>query len=262
MHVLRVIARGRTEGMSLSLICQQSGLNKSTAHRLASALVSAGLVQQDEESRLYYLGAECYALGLVAAARFGLHHDVDQPVRRLAEQTGDAAFFSLRQGVYSLCLIRHEGNYPLKTHILQAGDRHPLGVGGGSLSMLAALDDTEVDHTLDLIMDDIDRAYPGYTRDILLEQVRLTRERGFAVNRGLVLRGSWGFGMPVRGASGQIIGAFSIATVESRVTPEHESYLHHLLAHEVQTLEQHLRKREKLCAPAPFPAPLAAQAVI
>ena len=45
LHVLRVIARGRDQGVGLSAICRQSGLNKSTAHRLASALVAAGLVE-------------------------------------------------------------------------------------------------------------------------------------------------------------------------------------------------------------------------
>src|SRR3546814_6587222 len=92
----------------LSVICRQTGLNKSTVHRLTAALITDGLVQQDEQTRRYFLGAECYALGLVASDRFGLHNFVGQPVLRLAAATGDAAFFSLRQGSHSLCLLREE----------------------------------------------------------------------------------------------------------------------------------------------------------
>lgn len=252
LSVLHVIARGRDQGVALSSICQQSGLNKSTAHRLASALVAAGMVEQDAQTRLYFLGVECHALGLVAAARFGLHHDVDMPVRRLAQHTGDAAFFSVRQGAWSLCLLRHEGNYPLKSHVLQAGDRHPLGVGGGSLSMLAALADAEIDQVLAAVMDEIRLAFPGYTRESLLGQVAATRRQGFAVNRGQVLKGSWGFGVPVRNPEGQVIGAYSIATVESRVTPEREQFLGDLLAQEARALEQILCAR----ASAPGLAPV------
>lgn len=241
--MLRVIARGRDQGVGLSDICRQSGLNKSTAHRLASALVAAGMVEQDDTSRLYFLGAECHALGLVAASRFGLHHDVDWPVRRLAEQSGDAAFFSLRQGAWSLCLLRHEGHYPLKSHVLQAGDRHPLGVGGGSLSMLAALDDAEVQQTLDTVMDEIRLSFPQYTRSFLLAEVATTRQRGFAVNRGQVLKGSWGFGVAVRDPDGQVVGAYSIATVESRVTADREIELRDLLQKEARALEQLLSRR-------------------
>lgn len=243
LHVLRVIARGRDQGVGLSAICRESGLNKSTAHRLASALVAAGMVQQDDTSRQYFLGAECYALGLVAASRFGLHHDVDWPVRRLAEQSGDAAFFSLRQGAWSLCLLRHEGQYPLKSHVLQAGDRHPLGVGGGSLSMLAALEDPQVRQTLDTVMEEIRLTFPQYTREALMAEVAITRQRGFAVNRGQVLKGSWGFGVPVRGPHGQVVGAYSIATVESRVTPEREIELRDMLQKEAHALEHLLSTR-------------------
>lgn len=248
ISVLRCIARGRNQGVALSIICRQTGLNKSTVHRLTTALIINGLVQQDEQTRRYFLGAECYALGLVASDRFGLHNFVGQPVRRLAATTGDAAFFSLRQGTHSLCLLREEGNYPLKSHVLQAGDRHPLGVGGGSLSMLAALDDAEVESLLHQNMEDIALVYPNYTREALLEHVQATRARGYALNRGMVLKGSWGLGVAVRDPDGKVVGAYSIATVESRMTPEREAQLYGLLRKEADALEEYLRERGLPCA--------------
>src|SRR3546814_19210055 len=78
------------------------------------------------------LGAECHALGLVASDRFGCHKIAASPVSRLAHETGDAAFFSIRQAVYALCLLRDEGSFPLKSRVLLAGDGHPLGLGGRS----------------------------------------------------------------------------------------------------------------------------------
>ncbi|MBV2181143.1 MAG: IclR family transcriptional regulator [Castellaniella sp.] len=243
ISVLRGIARGRGEGAALSVICRQTGLNKSTVHRLTAALIAEGLVQQDAQTRRYLLGAECYALGLVASDRFGLQNVVGQPVRRLAAETGDAAFFSVRQGTHALCLLREEGNYPLKSHVLQVGDRHPLGVGGGSLSMLAALDDAQVAHCLDQNMDDISLLFPGFTRQLLLELVHRARKRGYAVNPGLVLKGSWGVGVAVRDPDGQVLGAYSIATVETRMSPERESQLYDLLKKEADTLEKRLREQ-------------------
>lgn len=243
VSVLRSIARGRTGGTGLSVICQQTGLNKSTVHRLTAALISEGLVQQDEHTRRYCLGAECYALGLVASPRFGLHNVVSQPVRRLADESGDAAFFSVRQGSHGLCLIREEGSYPLKSHVLQAGDRHPLGVGGGTLSMLAALDDEQVKYCLDQNMDDISLMYTQFSREALEALVHRTREQGYAVNPGLVLKGSWGVGVAVRDPDGHVIGAYSIATVESRMSPEREAQLYGLLKKEADILEKHLREQ-------------------
>src|SRR3546814_10659316 len=76
-----------------------------------------------------------------------------------------------------LCLLREEGSFPLKSRVLLAGDRHPLGVGGGSQAMLAALGDAEVAYCLDQNMPDISRIYPRYTRDILMDLVRQGRKK-------------------------------------------------------------------------------------
>jgi DNA-binding IclR family transcriptional regulator len=238
IKVLRCIARSRNEGVGLSGICRQTGLIKSTVHRLTSALISEGLVQQDDASRRYFLGAECHALGLVASDRFGLHKFAARPVARLARETGDAAFFSVRQDVHSLCLMREEGDYPLKSHVLLAGDQHPLGVGSGSQAMLAALSDAEVEYCLDQNAADLARLYPRYTRERLLDLVRQTREKGYALNPGLVLAGSWGLGVVVRGPDGQVLGALSIATVESRMNPEREAQLYQWLRREADALEK------------------------
>lgn len=240
IKVLRCIARSRNEGVGLSAICRQTGLIKSTVHRLTNALITEGLVQQDAGSRRYFLGAECHALGLVASDRFGLHKVAARPVARLARETGDAAFFSVRQDSYAICLMREEGDFPLKSRVLMAGDQHPLGVGGGSQAMLAALSDSEVEYCLAQNMPDIVRLYPNYTRERLLELVRLGREKGYSVNPGLVLAGSWGVGVAVRGADGQVLGALSIATVESRMNPEREAFLYRRLRQEADELEKHL----------------------
>ncbi|KAA0911160.1 IclR family transcriptional regulator [Pusillimonas sp. ANT_WB101] len=243
--VLRSIARSHENGIGLSVLCQHTKLNKSTVHRITATLISEGLVEQHEQTRRYYLGTECYTLGLIAADRFRLRNVVDEPVRRLARETGDAAFFSVRQGTHALCLLREDGNYPLKSHVLHAGDRHPLGVGGGSLAMLSAMDDKWVNDYLDRSIEDIGSLYPVYTRDVLESVVQESRSRGYAVNRGLVLKGSWGVGVAIRDPDGQVMGAYSIATVESRMSAEREAVLYRLLRTETNALEKYLQDSHK-----------------
>jgi DNA-binding IclR family transcriptional regulator len=251
IRVLRCIARSRDGGVGLAALCQQTGLIKSTVHRLTTALISEGLAEQDAKTRRYFLGPECHALGLIASDRFGLHKIAAKPVARLAQETGDAAFFSIRQDIYSLCLLREEGGYPLKSRVLLAGDRHPLGVGGGSQAMLAALDDSEIAYCLEQNMADIARLYPSYTPAVLAELIQRGRAKGYSVNRGLVLAGSWGIGVAVRSADGQVVGALSIATVESRMNPERESQLYKLLRKEADGLEKYIRMHGLSHTPAP-----------
>ena len=64
-----------------------------------------------------------------------------ESLRNLSEITMDTSFVSVKRGNYAVCLHREEGTYPVRTHALQAGNQHPLGIGAGSLAMLSALDD-------------------------------------------------------------------------------------------------------------------------
>src|SRR5690606_34188915 len=148
LGLLSMVGRHAERGVSLSDVVEESGLNKPTCRRLLLALMRAGLVDQDEESRRYYLGQEAYVLGSLASRRFGLLQLSMESLLRLSKRTEDSSFLSIRRDTYSVCLYREEGTYPVRTHALQAGFEHPLGVGAGSLAMLSALPDDEVEAVL------------------------------------------------------------------------------------------------------------------
>ncbi len=54
------------------------------------------------------------------------------------------------------------------------------------------------------------------------------------MNRGLVVPGSWGIGVPLRDEQGQVLGALSIAAVESRMDEERQFQLAKLLSREAK----------------------------
>jgi DNA-binding IclR family transcriptional regulator len=242
LRVLRAVARSRGAGISLAELTRETGLNKPTAHRLVVALMADGMAEQDKISLRYFVGPECYVLGAIANERFGLGRAAADAVARLAQWSGDSAFFSLRSDVFAVCVVREDGDYPLKTHVLQPGTRHPLGVGAGSLAMLAALDDADLEHCIEANAALLAQRYPGYTAALLREQVALTRRRGYSVNEGLVVAGSWGIGAAVRSARGDVLGALSIAAVEAHLQPLRQAELGPRLvsaAHDVEgQLEQ------------------------
>ncbi len=238
MQVLRAVSRG--DGAGLLALTRDTGMSKPTVHRLLAALAAEGMVEQDPVSRRYYLGPECHVLGSIASARFGINRLAAPIVARLAHECGDSAFFSIRRDVFAVCAMREDGDYPLKTHVLMPGDRHPLGVGAGSLSILAALDDDDAEACLQANAALIEARYPRYSLPLLRSLVREAREQGYAVNRGLVIPGSWGIGMPVRDAAGHVLGALSIAAVESRMDEDRLFQLAKLLAREVRRLQAQL----------------------
>ena len=237
------VGRAGVEGIRPADLVTASGLPKPTVRRVLKALVRAGLLDQDVESRRYHIGPETYVLGLLAGARFGIHAMSLDGLARLSRLTGDSAFLSVPRDTHAVCLHREEGSYPLRTHVLQAGDRHPLGVGAGSLAILAALPDEDVERVLEANAPILSQEpYSAYTLPALRELVLETRGNGFAFNPGMLVPGSWGIGVAVRGPDGRPAGAFSIAAVERRFDDARRQELVPLLKEEAARLERLLRK--------------------
>ncbi|MGV3550833.1 IclR family transcriptional regulator [Rhizobium sp.] len=238
--LLLLVGRAGVGGARLSDLVEQCDLSKPTVRRMLLALERAGLLDQDEVTRRYHLGPETYVLGTLASSRFGLHPIAIRSLVRLSQLSGDTAFLSIAHDVYSICLHREEGTYPIRVHALHAGDRHPLGIGAGSLALLAALDDAAMESVLEANQQVLRERYPQFTPERLRSLVAGTRSRGYSVNPGLLLTGSWGMGAVVRGEDGRVVGAISIAAVESRLTPERQKELAPLLLKEVEWIEKRL----------------------
>ncbi|MEP9348735.1 IclR family transcriptional regulator [Xanthobacter sp. KR7-225] len=235
--LLLLVGRAGADGARLSDVVERSGLPKPTVRRVLLALVRAGLVDQEEASRRYHIGPEAYVLGTLAAARFGIHALSLGALSRIATESGDCAFLTVPRDIFAVCLHREEGTFPIRTHVLQAGDRHPLGVGAGSLAILAALPDVEVERVLAANAEALATAYPGYSPQRLRHGVAETRRHGYALNPGLYVSGSWGIGVAVLDAQGRPAGALSIAAIDTRLTPERQPELAALLQREARALE-------------------------
>lgn len=255
--LLLLVGRAGTAGARLSDIVATSSLPKPTARRVLLALVRSGLLDQDPTTRRYHIGPEAYVLGVLASERFGIHALARDGLARLARESGDSAFLSVPRDDFAVCLHREEGPFPIRTHVLQAGDRHPLGIGAGSLALLAALPDAEVEAVLARNAALLAAEFPGCAPDFLLTLVGETRARGYAVNPGLVVPGSWGIGIAVPGPDGRPAGALSIAAIESRLTEDRRHALAPLLQREAERLSAALAGAQ---AGSPKPARALARA--
>ncbi|PVE21786.1 transcriptional regulator [Microvirga sp. KLBC 81] len=244
--LLLLVGRAGPSGARLSDLVEQCNLSKPTVRRMLLALVRAGLLDQDLETRRYYLGPEIYVLGTLASARFGIHSISLRPLIRLSQETGDTAFLSVPRDLYSICVHREEGPYPIRVHALHAGDRHPLGVGAGGLALLAALPDKEVEEVLAANADVLANQYPSFSPGVLRSLIRDTRARGYAINPGMMLSDSWAIGVVIRGSDGRPIGALSIAATESRLSEERQRELVPLLKREAAWIEKRLREADNL----------------
>jgi DNA-binding IclR family transcriptional regulator len=218
LALLRAVAAEGRGGARLGDVAVQTGLSRSTTHRLLTHLVQAGLLEQDLDGPHYHLGFELYELGHRASERHGLPGIARASLVRLEERSEDTVYLGTRSGDDALCTARQEGRYPIKTLTLAVGDRRPLGVGAGSLALLAALSDAEVES---VIVANTGRlgTYPSYSPDRLRQLVQRTRTDGYATNPGMVLPGMMAVGVPIHTQGERVAGALSIAAIEGRMQP-------------------------------------------
>lgn len=217
--VLDVLAAS-TFGMKLNELSSQTRLSKTTLHRLMIGLAELGWVDVNEEDGSYLLGFRPLSLALAATDRYNLAQLAAPWLRQLAEATGDTVYLSLRSGDESLCVARYEGDFPVKTLTLSVGARRPLGVGAGSLALLAYLDDSAVTRLLERTHDARERY--GIRDDTVWTLVQTSRERGYTLNDGMLVSGMSGMGTPVRTSSGYPVAAVSVAAISSRLTGDRQ----------------------------------------
>lgn len=216
MLVLRVVASKRSDGAKLAEVADETGLSRSTAHRFLGALVQAGLLEQVPAGGSYFLGLELCEIGAIAANRFGLRDAAHASMTRLTETTQDTVYMSIRHNYESICIERYEGDYPIKTLTLDIGDRRPLGVGAGSLALLAFQPDDFVSRAIALNAAEAERKW-NLTATQLFDFVAETRDKGYALNPGRVAPGMTAIGVPIFGASGEAVAAIGVGAITSRM---------------------------------------------
>jgi DNA-binding IclR family transcriptional regulator len=149
-----------------------------------------------------------------------------------------AVYLSIRQGDEAVCIVREEGSYPIKTLTLRPGDRRPLGVGAGSLALLAYLPNEEIDQLLAANADRIE----AYKLDAnkIRELVADARQRGFAYNPGLLIPGMSAIGVPVLKVGSTVFAALSVAAISERMSHRRLTEIAGLLLNEARSLQDQL----------------------
>jgi DNA-binding IclR family transcriptional regulator len=240
--VLRALGGAEPDGLTTSELARSVGLARPTAHRVLTSLLEQGLAERLVTDGRWVLGPEAYLLGVSAATRYDVTQVAMPVVRRLAQGTGESAFFSVRRGDETVCLVREDGAFPLRSHVLDVGTRFPLGVVSAGMVILAHLSTREIDEYLartDLVAEHGLQHAPDQIR----KHITATRRTGYSVNPGLVVHGSWGMAAAVFDERDRPQWALSLTGVEHRFTASRRPDLGARLLHEAHTLANTLRNR-------------------
>lgn len=199
--------------MTLAELSKAAGLNKTTTHRLLRALQSEALIDRNQASGAYCLGAGLMALGVQALASNDLRRRVRPILRSLARDTGETT--TLEVPVENSMLILDE--VPGR-HVIGAagniGTRWPMHATSTGKAYMAF-----DEGCFERIADELPPLTPKtlVRREAFQSQIVDIRRRGFASTVDELEEGFAAVATVIRGALGDVQGALSIGGPTQRM---------------------------------------------
>ena len=235
--VLRALAGHQKEGIRVTHLAKEIGLTQATTHRLLQGLVQEGVVEQDQQHKLYRLGLDLFAL----AAQAGSVHDLRSLARpallRLCASLSDTVILLVRSGFDAVCIDRIEGQYPIRTFTGDIGGRVALGVGQGSLVILANLPDAEREAVVRFNLPRIQH-YNVYDEVYLRNEMDKALRHGYSAKTAGLLEGMAGIAVPVFDCNQNVVAALAVGTHIARLSEERLPIVRDLLQREALALSQ------------------------
>jgi len=234
IEILRLVAYHNNQGLPLSKISTKIGLHTTTAHRILKALVNEGFILKNPFTRLYHLGFELYLLG-VKANQFLIRENIRPVLERIAEQSEDTVFLIVQSGIDALCVDRVEGAFPIRTLTHEIGTRVPLGIGAGSIALLASLPDAQAEKVIEANRKRY-LEFNNRTAEDIRARLKKVRSQGYGMSGGDVMPEALSVGVPLMDAEGRAIAAVSVSAIQTRMTPARRKEMVALIKKEILTL--------------------------
>lgn len=233
--LLRIIAADNATGMKISEIADLARLEQPTAHRIVTALHSVGFLSRNPETRRYHLGPLLFELFTTAFPHFNIREICLPSMQRLAKELGDSVLLTVRSGFDGICAERQEGSYPIRTCTVDVGRKRPLGIGAGSLALLAAHSASEADTIIEHNRD----RYTSFntSAEAVHATVGKIRDQGFVYQDVLNIPEIKTVGVAIVGHTGHPFAGLSITAIASRIPEER-----------APVLLDHLRQEARLIA--------------
>lgn len=219
LGLLRILATGDQEGMRLKDVALAAGASQPTAHRAMQDLLAEGFVEQVAGGKRYRLGLDFFVLAARAGQAGGLRDLARPALLRLSATLTDTVFLLVRDRFDVVCIDRIEGPFPIRSFTGDIGGRVPLGLGQGSLAILAHLPEDEREAVIRFNVPRLlDRGFLDEAG--LRAALERAREQGWVnLNTGII-PGMAGLGVPVFDAEGRAVAALSIGTLAERLSAE------------------------------------------
>jgi IclR family transcriptional regulator, KDG regulon repressor len=187
------------------------GLTKATVHRLLNAMERFALIERDEVTERYRLGLKLHQLGNRAVESRTLRTEAHRLLLEMSRRSRETVSLATPAPGGVVCLDRLDSPHTIINICTPIGSLFPAHCTAAGKAILAYMADDEVENLVQRY--GLKQYTPFTITDIsnLKENLRLTRQRGYAVDHQELERGLSAVAAPVLSAHERVIAAIGIA---------------------------------------------------
>jgi IclR family KDG regulon transcriptional repressor len=192
-------------------LASELGLTKATVHRLLNAMERFELIERNAESERYRLGLKLHQLGNKAVESRSLRSEAHRLLLEMSRRSRESVSLAVPIAGGVICLDRLDSPQTIINVCTPVGAKfHPHCTAAGK-AILAYMTEDEIN---EIVRRNGQRQYTQFTLtqlSDLKENLRLIRQRGYAVDHQELERGLSGVAAPVLSAHERVVAALGIA---------------------------------------------------
>ncbi len=200
-----------TPDYSMLEIAEKLSMSKGSVHRILLTAQKKGFIEKNQSTKRYQLGIKLFELGSVVMLRTNLSQESLPILRNVTYETGETSYLNIKESDEALCIQRVEGHNYLRVLFLEMGKKMPLYIGAGPKILLAYMNDKDIEEWFMRNHDLVKWTEHTVTdKELIWQDIRKIRERGFAESLEDVTSGVTSVGAPIKNSEGKVIAAVSI----------------------------------------------------
>jgi IclR family transcriptional regulator, KDG regulon repressor len=206
--------------LGITQVATSLSLDKATVHRLLNAMQKFDLIEKISQSGRYRLGLKLHELGVRALESRSLRSEAHRFLLELARQSHETVSLAVPGNGGIVCLDRVDSPHTVISVRTPVGAYFPAHCTAVAKALLAYLPDAEINSIL--AANRLTRFTPfTLTRsEDVKANLRLTVQRGYALDSQELEVGLSGVAAPVHGRDGLVIAAVGIAGPTTRFRGE------------------------------------------
>lgn len=207
------------EGPSLSELASDMGESPATLYRILTTLEARGLTETDPVNQTWHIGAGAFLIGSAFLRRTNVAQRAQPFMRALMEATGETANLGVWRGAEVLFISQVETHHAIRA-FFPPGATSSFHASGVGKALASQLDDERLKTLIKT------SGLQTFTRktitepDALMENLRASAARGYAVDDEERFIGMTCVAAPVLNAAGEAVAGLSVSGPVTRLGVE------------------------------------------